>query len=112
MLTHQLQLATEPFEAILSGKKTIECRLYDDKRRTIQLGDELVFVNRENDSQSFKAKVIGLLRYQSFHDLFSNNDVTLFGGESVEWLENQIYQFYSKKSQDELGVLGIEFELL
>ena len=32
MITHQLKLATEPFEAIVSGKKTIESRLYDEKR--------------------------------------------------------------------------------
>jgi len=111
MSTHHLQLATEPFSAILAGKKTIESRLFDEKRRAIQLGDELIFVNRENESQSVKAKVVGLLRYRSFYDLFNYNDVSLFGGESVEWLENQINQFYDKKSQDEFGVLGIQFEL-
>ncbi|RKV98767.1 MAG: RNA-binding protein, partial [Candidatus Saccharimonas sp.] len=31
MTTHQLTLATEPFNAITSGNKTIESRLYDEK---------------------------------------------------------------------------------
>jgi len=31
MSTHKLQLATVPFDAILSGIKTIESRLYDEK---------------------------------------------------------------------------------
>ena len=47
MNIHQLQLATVPFEAITSGVKTIESRLYDEKRQTIQLGDTIIFTNRE-----------------------------------------------------------------
>ena len=88
MTTHQLKLATEPFNAITSGNKTIESRLYDEKRQKIQLGDEIVFTNRDNPSQTTAVKVAGLLRYATFHDLFSHNDPQKFGGESIEWLEN------------------------
>lgn len=35
MTTHHLQLAAEPFEAITNGRKTIESRLYDEKRQLI-----------------------------------------------------------------------------
>ena len=69
MNTHQLQLATAPFDAITSGAKTIESRLYDEKRQTIQIGDTIVFMNRENTDKTVSVKVIGLLRYETFHDL-------------------------------------------
>ena len=36
---HNLQLATVPFKVIASGTKTIESRLYDEKRQMIQLGE-------------------------------------------------------------------------
>lgn len=111
MITHQLKLATEPFDAIVSGNKTIESRLYDDKRQKIQLGDEIVFTNRDNPSQTTTTKVVGLLRYATFHDLFSHNDPQKFGGESIEWLENQISEFYSIEDQRLYGVVGIEFIL-
>ena len=42
MTTHQLKLATEPFNAIISGNKTIESRLYDAKRQKIQIGDRII----------------------------------------------------------------------
>ena len=71
MITHQLKLATEPFNAITSGNKTIESRLYDEKRQKIQLGDEIVFTNRDNPSQIATVKVVGLLRYATFQDLFT-----------------------------------------
>lgn len=109
---HELKLATEPFEAIALGKKTIESRLFDEKRSTIQLGDIVVFTNRENPSRSVKVKVIGLLRYGTFADMFSHNDPTKFGGENAGWLLNQVNEFYSLEDQKQYGVLGIEFVLL
>lgn len=112
MNTHQLQLAAVPFNAITSGAKTIESRLYDEKRQTIQIGDTIAFTNRENTDQTVLVKVIGLLHYETFHDLFMHNNTVRFGGESVEWLENQINEFYSIDQQKENGVIGIEFILL
>lgn len=110
MNIHQLRLSEEPFVAIASGHKTVESRLYDEKRRKIQLGDQIMFINRTNPKQTVTATVVGLLRYATFHDLFSHNDPLKFGGESAEWLERQIDEFYSTADQERYGVLGIEFE--
>ena len=112
MITHKLKLAPEPFNAITSGNKTIESRLYDDKRQKIQIGDKIIFTNRDNPDQTATTKVVGLLRYATFHDLFSHNNPRKFGGESVEWLENQISEFYSTEDQRLYGVVGIEFILI
>lgn len=57
-------------------------------------------------------KVIGLLRYETFHDLFSHNDPAKFGNESIKWLESQINEFYSTEEQEQNGVIGVEFELV
>lgn len=112
MNIHQLRLSEEPFAAIASGHKTIESRLYDDKRQNIQLGDRIIFTNVENPSQTVAATVVGLLRYATFHDLFSHNDPRKFGGESVEWLERQMNEFYSLDEQLQKSVVGIEFVLV
>ena len=111
MTIHQLKLATEPFNAIISGNKTIESRLYDAKRQKIQIGDRIIFTNIDNSEQTVTAEVVGLLRYATFRDLFSHNNPAKFGGESVEWLEKQIGEFYSLSDQLENGVIGIKFEI-
>ena len=111
MTTHQLKLATEPFNAIISGNKTIESQLYDTKRQKIQIGDQIIFTNRDNSEQTVTAEVVGLLRYATFRDLFSHNNPRKFGGDNVEWLENQIYEFYSIEDQKIYGVIGIEFKV-
>lgn len=112
MNTHSLQLATTPFNTITSGQKVIESRLYDEKRQLIQIGDTIEFTSRESPDQKVSVKVIGLLRYETFHDLFSHNIPAKFGGESVEWLENQVNEFYSIDEQKLNGVVGVEFELV
>lgn len=111
MTTHQLKLATEPFNAIISGNKTIESRLYDTKRQKIQIGDRIIFTNRDNSEQTITTEVVGLLRYATFRDLFSHNNPRKFGGDNVEWLENQISEFYSIEDQKIYGVIGIELKV-
>ena len=71
-----------------------------------------MFINRTNPKQAVTATVVGLLRYATFHDLFSHNDPLKFGGESVEWLECQMNEFYSLDEQLQESVVGIEFVLV
>ena len=59
----------------------------------------LCLLTARNHEQTVTATVVGLLRYATFHDLFSHNDPRKFGSESVEWLEDQINEFYSPEDQ-------------
>ncbi len=38
-MIHYMNLADDPFEQIASGNKTIELRLYDEKRQKIKVND-------------------------------------------------------------------------
>jgi ASC-1-like (ASCH) protein len=112
MAQHQLSLASEPFNAIISGKKVIESRLFDQKRQSIRIGDRITFINRDEPSRTVDVKIVKLLRYDSFADMFTNNDPALFGGPSVDWLLDQIHAFYSQADQKKFGVVGIQFVVL
>ncbi len=112
MNKHTFHLANEPFQSISNREKTVESRLFDEKRQLIRLGDTVLFTNRDHQEITLEAEVIGLLRYKNFHEMFINQDYRKFGGPSVEWLENQINQFYSAEEQNKFGVLGIEFRLI
>jgi len=93
MKTHTVRLHPEPYAAVNSGRKTIESRLYDDKRRQIALGDELVFASRQDPTDVTRTRVVGLLRYRTFADLFAHNDSTKFAGASADGLLQEIRQF-------------------
>ena len=107
-----MKLSTEPFEKIVRKEKVIESRLYDEKRQQIAIGDEIEFSENEHPENKVRTRVKGLLRYQSFKDLFADHEPALFGGESRDFLLNQIEQFYSDEDQQKNGVIGFRIEVL
>lgn len=109
MTNHHLHLHPEPFELIRSGNKTVESRLFDDKRRAYRIGDELIFTNRAS-GETISTTVIKLHRASSFSELFLNEEASRkFGSDSLDKLLENIEIYYSKDDQQKYGVLGIEF---
>lgn len=41
-MTHNMKLHPGPFALIAQGNKTIELRLWDEKRRLIRMGDDII----------------------------------------------------------------------
>ncbi len=107
-----MKLSSEPFEKIATRAKVIESRLYDEKRQQIAIGDEIEFSTHEHPEKKVKTRVKGLLRYQSFKELFADHDPALFGGESRDSLVNQIKQFYLDEGERKYGVVGIRVEIV
>ena len=71
-MIHEMKLQPEYFNFILNGTKRIEIRLNDEKRQNIKLGDKIKFLKEPDLNESFEAQVIGLLRYNSFEEMFYN----------------------------------------
>lgn len=111
-MQHQMKLATEPYNNIASGKKLIESRLYDEKRQQISIGDQIIFSENDKPENSVTTVVKGLLRYQTFKELFADHDPELFGEESRDFLLTQIKSFYSDEDEQKYGVVGVRLELI
>lgn len=106
MIQHSMYLHGGPFMAIEEDKKTIEARLFDEKRRAIKLGDEIIFANRDSD-ETLCTEVTGLLHFPTFEQLFDHVPAERFGKASTEQLMQQIRQFFSPEDEQKYGVLGI-----
>ncbi len=102
-----MEVATKPFNDIASGKKAIESRLFDEKRQRIAIGDQIIFNENDKPEKNVATKVIGLLRYRTFKELFADHEPSLFGEESRDFLLTQIRQFYSDENEQKYGVVGI-----
>ena len=111
MVIHKMKLAKEPFDKIANGQKVIESRLFDEKRQTINIGDEIEFSQNDDSTKTVKTKVRALYRYGSFDCLFADFPPEYFGGTSGESLIEEIGRFYSKEEQTKYGVVGIRIEL-
>ena len=107
-----MSLQPKYFDFIKDGTKRIELRLYDEKRQSIQLGDIIEFA--KSDDEKFKAEVIGLLRYNSFADLFEDFDISILADSSMtkQELLDALGEFYTEEKQAEFGVIGIRIELV
>ncbi len=113
-MKHVMNLHSAPFEMIRSGRKTIELRLYDEKRRLISVGDEIEFVNSSDSATSLSCRVIALHRFDSFEDLYAALPLLQCGYTENDILTaspNDMDVYYSKEKQKEYGVIGIEIEL-
>ena len=107
-----MKLKASPFSLIKRGDKTIEARLYDKKRESVRLGDTIIFHLLDDPDQTIEAKVIGLLRYETFGDMFAHNDVHKFGGDNAETMAEKMLTYYDQAEQDMHGVIGIEFAVV
>ncbi len=111
-MQHQMKLATEPYNKIALGKKLIESRLYDEKRQQISIGDQVVFSENDKPENTVTTVVKGILRYQTFKELFADHDPALFGEESRDFLLTQIKSFYSDEDEQKYGVVRVHLELI
>ncbi len=113
-MIHEMKLQPKYFNFILNGTKRIELRLNDEKRQTIKVGDTIKFLKEPNLDESFLVKVIELIKYNSFLEMFNDYDISILSDNSMskEELLNDLEKFYTKEKQQTYGVLGIRFELI
>ena len=108
--THNMKLNPSPFEMIKSGHKTIELRLFDEKRQQIKTGDQIVFTNTTTGETLFTS-VAKLHLFDSFEELYQSLPL-LQCGYTTDNIGNatpaDMEQYYSVADQEKYGVVGIE----
>lgn len=114
-MTHTLNLHADPFEMIRSGRKTIELRLFDEKRSQIAVGDTLVFTHSDNAAETLTARVTALHRFPDFAALYAALPLDKCGylpEELPAASPEDMNVYYSAEKQALYGVVGIEIALL
>ena len=113
-MIHTMKLHPKPFLQIESRQKTIELRLYDEKRQRIKVGDTILFTNREDEKRTLSAMVTALHRYPSVKELYASLPLTKCGyTEKTSPMADfrDMQQYYTPDEEQRLGVVGIEFVL-
>lgn len=110
-MIYEMNLNASPFEKIASGSKTFELRLFDAKRRRIDIGDRIVFTNLDNPMKKIAVIVRSLHRYASFEDLFADIPIEKCGNSSTDTPDMAaagMSKYYTADQILKYGVLGIE----
>ena len=107
---HTMNVKTKYYHLLKSGKKTIELRLFDEKRQKIKVGDEIIFSDSSDQNDNFKATVLKLHRAESFDTLCHIIKPEQAGFSSKEELISVLEKFYAPSAQKKFGVVGIEIK--
>lgn len=108
-MTHSMKLHREPFTLMAAGKKTVELRLNDEKRRLLSVDDVIVFTNP--DGESLCMRVRALRPFPSFRELyqaFSPEEMGYLPGE--EACPEDMDAYYTPEEQKRWGALAICLE--
>lgn len=104
-----MKLQESPFERIKNGTKTVEFRLYDEKRRKIKIGDQIEFSKLPDLQETILVDVLDLYREDTFENLFKK----LFTDEDeIKKETKSMYQYYSPDEEKQYGVVGIKISLI
>jgi len=107
-MIHEMKLLKEPFNNIKNGTKTVEFRLYDEKRKKIRIGDKIIFYKLPELKEKLIVKVLDLYKEPNFEELFKN---VFYSQEEIDRHIKKIYTIYSKEQEEKYGVLGIKIQL-
>ena len=114
-VTHDMSLRESPFRAVADGTKVIEMRLFDEKRRTIRVGDRIRFT-LSGGTESVTAEVVGLHRFPSFEALYASL-IPVVGAVGLGYAEEDtaepadMLDYYAPEAVERYGVVGIEIQL-
>jgi len=101
------------YNDILSGKKTIEFRLLNDKSNNIQIGDKIKFIVVDNEEKYLVVKVIDKFIYDNLENLWNskdnlNNDLNYTKEEFMNIFKNTFGEEKVKNSK----IVGFKIKLI
>ncbi len=111
-MVHQMGLYGEYFQAIKDGKKKVEVRLNDEKRRKIKVGDSIEFIKTPQKDEILKVKVINLRSYGDFETMYNDIPFKYFDceGWTMKEMIDGTYEIYTPEQEKEWGTLAITIE--
>ena len=110
-MTYEMKLREAPFLAIKEGRKDIELRLYDEKRKKLAVGDTVIFTCTESGERLYAA-VKALHPFPDFSAIYAAFSKERFGyGENETADPCDMLAYYPEEEIRRYGVLGIEIVL-
>lgn len=111
-MLYEMQLQPHPFAAIKSGKKDIEMRLNDEKRKKIAVGDVIRFTDAAT-GKTLVAVVLARHEYADFARLYAAFEKERLGYQEDEQANpSDMAQYYSDAEIAKYGVVGLEIQVI
>lgn len=114
-MLHELHIYDKSLTSIEIGLKTIELRLYDEKRSEMKVGDYVRLLSIEIPTHTVMCKITSMNVYDTFKELYENIPL-LECGYTEENIDKASYEdmnkYYSIEEQEKYKVVGIGLEVI
>ena len=96
------------YNDMISGKKTIEYRLLNEKTESIKKGDEILFKVVDNENKSILVEVSNKHIYNDVEELWDSKNMLNYSKE--DYIE-AFYNIFGKEKVLNSKIVGIEFKI-
>ncbi len=111
-MIYEMNLCSEPYQMIKSGQKTVEMRLFDERRKGLQKGDHIIF-HCPDYQEDLKVEVMEIKTYRDFEELYAHYSSREIGYRYNEKPDpKDMLQYYSEQKISQYGVMAIRIRLL
>lgn len=112
MNSFEYRIYNDVYNDMISGKKTIEFRLLNEKSNSIKIGDEIKFTVLDNKEKYILVEVLNKYIYNNVEDVWNNKDNL---GNKLNYTKedfiNTFYNIFGKEKVLNSKIIGIEFKL-
>ena len=125
--TFVMHLNDDMFEAVKAGTKTVEIRLFDDKRKLVDIGDYIEFRKASDENARVKRRVADFDIWETFEELFETEEylgdckwakrlrytpeqVGSPANATAEEMAAAMYKIYDKAQVEKYGVMAFVLE--
>ena len=98
------------YKDMITGKKTVEFRLLNEKSSQIKIGDEIKFSVINNEEKHLLVEVTNLYIYNNIEELWNSKEIiTNHLNYTKDEFINTFYQIFGKEKVTNSKIIGIEF---
>lgn len=126
--TFVMHLSDDMFEKIKAGTKTVETRLFDEKRQLVDIGDYILFVKESDKTQRVKRRVADMEVGRTFKEVFdafryeyvdgnlvkqlrfTPQMLGFADGSTIETMAERMYDYYKEEQEKKHGVVSFILE--
>ena len=107
-----MKVKSEYFKQISRGTRTVEARLFDEKRQSLKIGDLIEFTDANAPGKKIMVTIVALHHFPSFSKLFDHFIPNSFGGETKDEFLFSMEKIYSQEDEKKYGALAMEIRTI
>ena len=100
------------YKDMISGNKTIEFRLLNEKSENIKIGDKIKFEVADDETKYVIVTVLDKIIYENLEELWNSKDILKNAlNYNKDEFTNAFYNIFGKEKVINSEIVGIKFEI-